>query len=368
MSPRPGTGPAAERALVANLNVFTAPGFDPRTERVRSWAWSDGPAPADLERDAARALRVFPDGGAIAAAYVAGKRMLDGDGRRSVPRALPWLIREVRAARRVLVGAARPSGGRDQALWALLIAAACLTRTPLHVYSETWLAPAGRRNAPRRALDRALAAVATAILVPGRAQAAHYRRLGHGAKVHVIPAPYAPAPAPAPADGTTRRRASTVPELLFVGRVMPLKGLDRLIDLVDRLDAEGRRLRLVALLADPGLQHRGGPPGYAEACLSRLRARDPALTEIHVTDVDVDAFFRRASLLVMPNRLIARDRVPGESWGRVVPEALFAGLPIVSTDAVPSAVEHVVSGVNGTLVPWADDAALAAAVRDWLGW
>jgi glycosyltransferase involved in cell wall biosynthesis len=365
MSPRPGTGPAAGEALVANLNVFTAPGFDPRTDRVRSWAWSDGPALADLERDAARALRVFPDGGAIAAAYVGGKAMLDGDGRRPVPRALPWLIREVRAARRVLVGAARPAG-RDQLLWALLIVAACLTRTPLHLYSETWLAPAGRRNAPRRALDRTLAALATTILVPGRAQAAHYRGLGRGAKVHVIPAPYAPAPAPS--AGRARRPAGATPELLFVGRVMPLKGLDRLLDLVERLDAEGRPLRLVALVADPGLQHRGGPPEYAERCLRRLRARDPALTEVHDTEVDVDAFFRRASLLVMPNRLIARDRVPGESWGRVVPEALFAGLPVVSTDAVPSAVEHVVSGTNGALVPWADDGALAAAVREWLGW
>jgi glycosyltransferase involved in cell wall biosynthesis len=363
MSPRPRTGLATERALVANLNVFTAPGFDPRVDRVRSWAWSDGPALADLEREAARGLRVFPDGDAIAAAYVAGKAMLDGGGRRPVARALPWLIREVRAARRVLVGAARPAG-RDQLLWALLIVAACLTRTPLYVYSEAWLVPTGRRNAPPRALDRALAAVATTIFVPGRPQAAHYRRLGRGAKVHVIPAPYVRASV----DGSARRRAGDTPELLFVGRVMPLKGLDRLIDLVDRLDAEGRPVRLVALIADPGIQHRGGEPDYAERCLSRLRARDPKLTEIHATDVDVDAYLRRASLLVMPNRLIAGDRVPGESWGRVVPEALVAGLPVVSTDAVPSAVEHVAGGVNGAVVPWDDDAALAAAVREWLGW
>ena len=363
MSSRPGTGPAAERALVSNLNVFTAPGFDPRADQVRSWAWSDGPALADLECDAARGLRVFPDADAIAAAYVAGKTMLNGNSRLPVAGALPWLIREVRAASRVLVGAARPAG-RDQLLWVLLIIAACLTRTPLYVYSEAWLVPAGRRNAPRRALDRALAAVATAILVPGQAQAEHYRRLGRAAKVRVIPAPYRPAPL----DASARHRAGATPELLFIGRVMPLKGLDRLIDLVDRLDAEGRRLRLVALIADPGIQHLGGQPGYAERCLSRLRARDPELTQVHQTDVNVDAYLRRASLLVMPNRLIASNRVPGESWGRVVPEALVAGLPVVSTDAVPSAVEHVVSGVNGTVVPWADDVALAAAVREWLGW
>jgi len=362
--PRPAdTAPAADRVLTANLNVFTAPELDPRVHAVRSWAWADG-RPADavraaLERDARGMLRGVDGGAEIAARYAGGKHVLQGGGRIAT---LRWLAREVRAARRVLVGAV-PPGGRDRPLWLALVAMALLARRPLVVYSETWLHPTGPGNAPRRLLDRGLAAVATTILVPGRVHVAHYERLGHAGKVRQVPAPY---PAAAPEGAGDDGAPDGEPELLFVGRVMPLKGLDRLLDLVDELDASGVRVRLVALLGDPGTQFRGDDGAYAARCLARLQARDPGRTEVHVGPVDVDPFYRRATLLVVPNRVRPRDRVPAESWGRVVPEALAAGLPVVSTDAVPSAVEHVVDGRSGTVVPWADDAAFAAAVRRWL--
>jgi len=375
--PRPAdTAPAADRVLTANLNVFTAPELDPRVHAVRSWAWADG-RPADavraaLERDARGMLRGVEGGAEIAARYAGGKHVLQGGGRVGTLRALRWLAREVRAAERVLVGAV-PPGGRDRPLWLALVAMALLARRPLVVYSETWLHPAGPRNAPRRLLDRGLAAVATTILVPGRVHVAHYERSGYAGKVRQVPAPYPAAAVPEHAiggDGDGGGRPSgepeLLPELLFVGRVMPLKGLDRLLDLVDELDASGVRVRLVALLGDPGTQFRGGDDAYATRCLARLRARDRGRTEVHTAPVDVDPFYRRATLLVVPNRVQPRDRVPAESWGRVVPEALAAGLPVVSTDAVPSAVEHVVDGRSGTVVPWADDAALNAAVRRWL--
>jgi len=352
VAPRADPASPGDRVLVANLNVFTE--LDPREHAVRSWAWADGPPDdvlAALERDARRALRDVAGGEEIAARYVGGKRVLRGTGQ-----ALRWLLREVRAARRVLVGAV-PPGGRDRLLWAVLVPAALLARRPLLVYSETWLAPAGPRHAPRRALDRALARAATTILVPGRVHAEHYARLGHAAKVRRIAAPY-----PAPARERPPSPDDRPPELLFVGRPIPLKGLDRLLDLVGELDAAGERVRLVALLGDPGTQV-GGDAEYAAACRARLRARDPALTEVHETAVDVGPHYARATVLVVPNVLRIHDRVPGESWGRVVVEALAAGLPVVSTDAVPSAVEHVLEASQGTVVPWADAAALRAAVR-----
>ncbi len=363
-----GTGEAASprgSALVANLNVFRVPELDPRHHDVRSWTWSDG-APArtvlaTLERDAAARLSRVPGGAEIAAGYVGGKRVLPGDARWAMLRAVRWLLGELRRADRVLVGVP-PAARRDRLLWLALVTATTLVRRPLLFYSETWLEPRGARHAPRRALDRLLAALATVIVVPGRRQEEHYRRLGRGAKLRRIGSPYDPPPPPAAVD----RRVAEPPELLFVGRSMPIKGLDRLLDLVDELDGEGRPVRVVALLHDPGNQFRGRDAGYAERCRARLRSRDPALTEVHLERVDVGAFYRRSTLLVVPNRIVARDKVPGESWGRVVPEALAAGLPVVSTDAVPSAVEYVVDGGNGAVVPWDDETALGAAVRHWL--
>lgn len=352
------------RALVANLDIFMADGFDPRSHDVRSWAWTDGePAQAVLARlgrDAAAALTAVPGGAEIAAGYVGGKHVLPAGGRGAAIGALRWLAGELRRADRVLVGVP-PPGRNDRLLWVALVGLAVLVRRPLFYYSETWLSPAGRDNVPQRTLDRTLAALATTILVPGRLQQRHYERLGRGDRVRRIGSPYAPVPGAMPARGPV-----STPELLYVGRTMPLKGLDRLLDLVDRLDAEGRRVRLVALLHDPGNQFRGRDADYASRCRERLRSRDPELTEVHVERVDVGAFYARSTVLVVPNRILRHDKVPGESWGRIVPEALAAGLPVVSTDAVPSAVEYVVAGENGTVVPWDDDQALGAAVRQWL--
>ena len=59
-----------------------------------------------------------------------------------------------------------------------------------------------------------------------------------------------------------------------------------------------------------------------------------------------------------------------ESYGMVVTEALARGLPVVATNigGLPEAVGRGADGsVPGLLVPPGDSAALAAALRCWLG-
>jgi len=52
-----------------------------------------------------------------------------------------------------------------------------------------------------------------------------------------------------------------------------------------------------------------------------------------------------------------------DGWGMVVPEALAAGLPVISTDQVISAHEFIQNGVNGFLIPKEDPPALAEKMR-----
>jgi len=52
-----------------------------------------------------------------------------------------------------------------------------------------------------------------------------------------------------------------------------------------------------------------------------------------------------------------------DGWGMVVPEALAAGLPVISTTAATSALEFIRDGANGFLVPADDSEALANAMR-----
>lgn len=70
---------------------------------------------------------------------------------------------------------------------------------------------------------------------------------------------------------------------------------------------------------------------------------------------DLPSFYPSFDLLVMPSYI--------EGWGRVAIEAMATGLPVVMTD-VGVAGEIVHDGINGRVVPVADQSALAAAICD----
>jgi glycosyltransferase involved in cell wall biosynthesis len=77
---------------------------------------------------------------------------------------------------------------------------------------------------------------------------------------------------------------------------------------------------------------------------------------------DLDRSYASADLVVLASR--------AETYGMVVTEALVRGLPVVATDVggVADALGHGTGGIRpGLLVPPGDPAALAAALRAWLG-
>jgi glycosyltransferase involved in cell wall biosynthesis len=140
---------------------------------------------------------------------------------------------------------------------------------------------------------------------------------------------------------------------LFVGRILPHKGLDDLVDAVD---------------ADTTLTIAGPVP--APAYLQRLRERAAGthVKFVHdLTDEDLAAEYRRAACVVLPS--VYRDRdghetlVP-ELLGQTLLEGMACGAPVVCT-RVASLPEVVDDGVTGLVVPPNDPAALGAAIR-WL--
>jgi glycosyltransferase involved in cell wall biosynthesis len=351
----------------ANMNVFTADPVTPLSNDVISWEWRDYTQTEDaqraqLRREAAESLRRFRDGTKIAAAYVDAKVLLPCQGRLAPLRAVQWAVDSVRHADRVLLGAS-PSGV-DRLLWVTAYVTAKLARRPIYLYSEVWTEPRGWRNWTTRQIQRLLRRDAECVLVPSRIHRVFNILSGVPAdRVLQIPSIYCPRPPRRQLLRERRSISSHAPTMLYVGRLVPVKGLHRLLQVTDRLAASGKIFRLVVVIPRAA-QYMGRDKAYAARCRELLAEQPPARTEILSHIEYLESAFSMADLLVVPNVVLSGDRVPAESWGRVVEEALFHGVPVISTDAVPAARELVVDGVNGRVVPWEDDQALERAISE----
>lgn len=136
----------------------------------------------------------------------------------------------------------------------------------------------------------------------------------------------------------------------YLSVITPGKGLDLLVDAMQRLLAEGRDVRLK--IAGKPLN-----PGYWREVRQAIHAAGLANRVDVLGEVDADgkrAFFRQVSAVALPTR-------QSEARGMVALEALSAGVPVVlpQTGIFPEMLE--LTG-GGLLVPPDDAVALAAAL------
>lgn len=213
---------------------------------------------------------------------------------------------------------------------------------------ETGLAPtdaAALHAAERRSLHAAAGVVATSDWAARRLVTRHglpADRIGVAAP-GVDRAPLAPG-----TDGATR--------LLCVAAVIPRKGQDLLVEALATLTDRPWRCDCAG-----GLDRA---PGYADRVRGLVRAHRLA-DRVRLlgprTGTELTATYAAADLLVLPSH--------AETYGMVVTEALARGIPVVATGVggVPEALGHAPGGDRpGMLVPAADPAALAGALRRWL--
>jgi colanic acid/amylovoran biosynthesis glycosyltransferase len=140
--------------------------------------------------------------------------------------------------------------------------------------------------------------------------------------------------------------------VLCVARLVPKKGIDLLIDAVAKLAPSRPEIRL-EIVGD-------GPLRRAfEATVLELGLEDHVTFLGSRSSDDVDAAYRRCSMLVLPCRVDAdgdRDGLP-----TVLVEALARAVPVISTDVV-GIPELVRDGVTGLLTPPEDAGAIASAI------
>ncbi len=156
-------------------------------------------------------------------------------------------------------------------------------------------------------------------------------------------------PSPAPRDTFQDEVSPREPIVLFVGRITPHKGLKYL-------------LRAMAIVGQPARLIVAGD-GYDMANMRRLTAALGIADRTEYVGVigraEVDALYRRASVLVVPS-------VWPEPWGLIGPESMASGLPVVAfrSGGIP---EWLVDGVTGFLVEPRDVGGLASRIDQLVG-
>lgn len=135
--------------------------------------------------------------------------------------------------------------------------------------------------------------------------------------------------------------------ILFVGRQEQRKGLPYLLEAYGRLKAERPDLRLIVVGPDGGMR---------PACERYVRQNniEDVVFAGEVQYAELPRYYRTADVFCAPN-------TGHESFGIVLLEAMAAGTPIVASN-ISGFSEVLQDGVQGTLVPPRDSAAIAKAI------
>ena len=153
------------------------------------------------------------------------------------------------------------------------------------------------------------------------------------------------------ADFAAGPASDAPPELLVVGTVIPRKGHDVLVRALTSL----RQHRWHCVCAGSLARDRS----YAERVVRSIEDSELGGRVEFVGECDsaqLDSFYRRASVFVLPSHY--------EGYGMVLAEALARGLPIVSTTG--GAIPDTVPLETGLLVPPGNADALSTAIRTFI--
>ena len=249
------------------------------------------------------------------------------------------------AARRVGSGRYRAviAGLGGRAALPATYAAARRADTPFVLWASLWAHPRTAAHALSLLPMRAIYKRADAVVTYGPHVTRYVEQFRPRGNVFEAPQAVDPSVFGRPVSQAERARArarlGAEPDAflaLFVGRLVPEKGVEVLLDAWHRA-----RLPEHAQLAFIG----GGP-------LTPPNATGP------IARADLPPYYAAADVLVLPSIATATFREP---WGLVCNEAMHQGTPVIATDAVGAAAGGlVVDGRTGLVVPARDPDALAA--------
>lgn len=140
-------------------------------------------------------------------------------------------------------------------------------------------------------------------------------------------------------------------QILFVGNLIPRKGLHHLLDGLWGIHPPSWHLHVVGSdELDPAYAHR------VRALAANLHSPQQITWHGRVEDATLCHLYHQSDLLVVPSY---------EGFGIAYLEAMAFGLPVIAADT-GAAHEIVTPGVNGALVPLHDPSALRTALHSYI--
>ena len=144
--------------------------------------------------------------------------------------------------------------------------------------------------------------------------------------------------------GQGDRQAAKEPfRLLFLGRIMPYKGLPLFLEMVERLQGDG-------IAVEVGVFGEGA----LGACAPQLDRMGAEVVNRWLTESEIGNVLQRYHAVVLSHTEASQSGVAAAAYG--------AGLPIIATP-VGGLVEQVRDGVTGTVAERVDAGALAVAAK-----
>lgn len=207
-----------------------------------------------------------------------------------------------------------------------------ISGTPLVVHADLSEHTERGRGRLRPLLRRLLLSQVDGVMVNGQSGADYVRNLGvPGRLISMLPYAtdverFGPVQRQAAADDALR--------LLFVGRLIELKGLEPWIAALCKVLARHPERRVRLTLAGDG-DRRAAIEGLPRPANLELRLLGAMPYEA------LPPVYADADILVMPSL--------GDTWGLVVNEGMAAGLPVIGSRQTQAVVELVGDGVEGWL-------------------
>lgn len=219
-------------------------------------------------------------------------------------------------------------------------------RTPVVVHADLSEHTERGRGGLRPALRRLLLSSVDGVMVNGRSGADYIRGLGFpGRSISLFP--YA---TDVERFGSVDRRAHDPHELrlLYVGRLIELKGLEPWIAALGRelRERPERRVRLVV-----------AGEGDRRAAIEAIDRPSNLRLELQgqMPYADLPRVYADADVFVMPSL--------GDTWGLVINEAMASGLPVIGSSQTQAVVEMVRDGVEGWVFSVEQPQSVGAAIR-----